>query len=192
VHILLGPLLEGKGEEIGEAGSPGMASRIVVIGIGNEFRGDDAAGIVVARALQKGPLPSHVSVVEAGLAGPSLLNIWMGADLAIVVDAVTVERDGEDTALRPGSVMEINVSDVLLGSASFCSDRASSHGFGLREALQLASVLGYPYMPHRLRVIGICADLANLHITNGGLTPAVGRGCAEAVKEIRKTICLHL
>ncbi len=203
---------------------------IVVIGIGNEFRGDDAVGIVVARALLEGPLPSFVRVVEAGLAGPSLLDMWMGADLAIVVDAVRVEGEGGEMGLgqgagwksgkepdkesgmaargpcsrwdaeratslpsnlRPGSVVDLTAQEVLLGSASFCSDLASSHGFGLREALQLASSLGYPYMPHRFRVVGVCADRDNLHIAGGGMTHTVERGCVEAVGVIHRAVDLY-
>jgi hydrogenase 3 maturation protease len=44
------------------------ARRVVVVGIGSEFRGDDAAGVLVARNLNKRVKSPNVLVIEAGVA----------------------------------------------------------------------------------------------------------------------------
>jgi len=43
-------------------------SRVVIVGIGSEFRGDDAAGVLVARNLKKRVKSPNVLVIEAGVA----------------------------------------------------------------------------------------------------------------------------
>lgn len=76
-----------------------MATAVTrVIGIGAEDRGDDAAGLLVARLLQVA-VPPGVEVYEcAGDAG-RLLELFEGADRVVLVDAArgagargTVER----------------------------------------------------------------------------------------------------
>jgi len=43
-------------------------SRVVIVGIGSEFRGDDAAGVLVARNLKKRVKSPNVLIIEAGVA----------------------------------------------------------------------------------------------------------------------------
>lgn len=43
-------------------------SRVVIVGIGSEFRGDDAAGVLVARNLKKSVKSPNVLIIEAGVA----------------------------------------------------------------------------------------------------------------------------
>lgn len=42
--------------------------RVAVMGVGSELRGDDAAGVTVARLLKQEPLPERVLVIDAGSA----------------------------------------------------------------------------------------------------------------------------
>ena len=44
-------------------------SQILVAGIGNIFKGDDAFGVEVARRLAQSPLPAEVKVVDFGIRG---------------------------------------------------------------------------------------------------------------------------
>jgi hydrogenase 3 maturation protease len=43
-------------------------NRVVIVGIGSEFRGDDAAGVLVARNLKKNLKSPNVLIIEAGVA----------------------------------------------------------------------------------------------------------------------------
>ncbi|MGZ4244637.1 MAG: hydrogenase maturation protease, partial [Solirubrobacteraceae bacterium] len=60
-----------------------MPADVVVIGVGNELRGDDGAGPLVMRRLRDAGL--EVAVCHGGT---ELLDLWHGASAAILVDAV--------------------------------------------------------------------------------------------------------
>lgn len=70
--------------------------RIAIVGIGHELRGDDAAGITVARALE--PLASsyeQLLVINAGSAPESFVGVLrrFGPDLVLLVDAAQLDAD---------------------------------------------------------------------------------------------------
>ena len=60
---------------------------IKIIGVGNAWRGDDAAGLLVARRLRQENLP-QVEIAESPGTGDSILSAWQDAARVIVVDAV--------------------------------------------------------------------------------------------------------
>jgi hydrogenase maturation protease len=104
-----------------------------VIGIGNELRGDDAAGLAVARA---------VGGLELTGDPVGLLELWAGAREVVVVDAA---RSGA----RPGTIHRIDAACVELPAAG----RLAGHAGGVAEAIALAGALGR--LPAELRLIGI-------------------------------------
>jgi hydrogenase maturation protease len=149
----------------------GPGGTAVVIGIGNEFRRDDGAGPAVIAQL-RGRVPAGVRLVVTDGEPTRLIDAWTGAALAVVVDAVRVL--GSEPP-HPGQVHRFMVDRP--GTAA--GRAASSHGFGLDEAIALA--LALDRMPGRLIVHAIeAADL-----TQGpGLTPAV----AAAVDVVARAI----
>ena len=66
---------------------------MLVIGLGNAARGDDAAGLIAARRL---------GGVEHEGDPLALLDLWDGADCAVVIDAVSSGVEA-GTAMRPPS-----------------------------------------------------------------------------------------
>ncbi len=60
---------------------------VLVIGLGNPLRGDDAAGRIVAARVKR---KNHrfLRVAEASGKGADLLELWAGSGKVIVVDAV--------------------------------------------------------------------------------------------------------
>ena len=143
----------------------------VVIGIGNEFRRDDGAGPAVIGQLH-GRVPAGVRLVVTDGEPTRLIDAWTGAALAVVVDAVRVL--GSEPP-HPGQVHRF----VVDRPRTAAGQAASSHGFGLDDAIALAMALDR--MPGRLIVHAIeAADL-----TQGpGLTPAV----AAAVEIVARAI----
>ena len=140
---------------------------VVVIGIGNEYRRDDGAGPAVIGQL-RGLVPAGIELVITDGEPVRLVEAWTGAVLAVVVDAVCAEPS------HPGRIHRF-VVDQPVGAAR----PASSHGFGLDDAIGLA--LALDRMPSRLIVHAIeAADL-----TQGiGLTPPVAasvRAVATAI-----------
>jgi hydrogenase maturation protease len=147
----------------------------VVIGVGNEFRRDDGAGPAVVRRLRD-LVPSGVGLVITDGEPTRLIDAWTGAALAVVVDAVRVFGPQPP---HPGRVHRF----VLDRPGADVARTASSHGFGLDDAIGLAVALDR--MPGRLIVHAIeAADL-----TQGtGLTPpvaaAVGTVAAAVLDDI--------
>lgn len=129
----------------------------VVIGVGNDFRRDDGAGPAVVGRLRGLALPWVQLVITDG-EPTRLIEAWTGAALAVVVDAVRAEPP------HPGRIHRFEIDRPRVGAAR----TASSHGFGLDDAISLATALDR--MPGRLIVHAIeAADLA----LGPGLTPAV-------------------
>lgn len=148
---------------------------VVVIGVGNEFRRDDGAGPAVIGQLRD-LAPSGVGLVMTDGEPTRLIEAWTGAALAIVVDAVRVSGPQPP---HPGRVHRFVVDRPGAGATR----PASSHGFGLDEAVALA--LALDRMPGRLIVHAIeAADLSQ----GIGLTPpiaaAVGVVAAAILEDI--------
>lgn len=108
---------------------------MIVIGVGNSWRGDDAAGLEVARRLG--------GVMHEGDC-TRLLDEWEAGDDVVVVDAASSGGAPAGTIHRFDVVSEPLPASVL-GS--------STHAFGVPAAVELARALGR--LPRRLRVFGI-------------------------------------
>lgn len=143
---------------------------VVVIGVGNEFRGDDGAGPAVLARL-RGELPAEVAVLLSDGEPASLVEAWTGASTAIVVDAV------DDGRSEPGALYRAVVGQPAAAGAprpaTPAADQgaASSHGLGLATAIGLADALDR--MPSCLILHGIQgADFGRGH----GLSTPVDAG----------------
>jgi hydrogenase maturation protease len=117
-------------------------SRVVVIGVGNAYRGDDGAGLATAERLA-GLVPAGVTVVPCEQEPSRLVDAWQGASAAVVVDAVA-------SGAEPGTVHRFDAAAEALPTRVF---RSSTHAFGVGEAIELARALGK--LPERVVVYGI-------------------------------------
>lgn len=107
----------------------GDRKRGLVIGVGNPDRGDDAAGLVVARGLARDAVGA-IDVIEASGEPASLVASLDGAAWAILIDAAS--------GIAPGTVERFNVAAAALpGEAFVCS----THAIGVAQALELARAL---------------------------------------------------
>ena len=103
---------------------------VVVIGVGNEYRRDDGAGLAVVTGLRD-RVPPGVELVLTDGEPTRLIEAWTGAALAVVVDAVRAQPP------RPGQVHRFVVDRPGAGT----TQTASSHGLGLDDAVALALAL---------------------------------------------------
>ena len=78
--------------------------KILVIGIGNEFRCDDGVGIMVAREVAKLNFPD-VKVIEQSGEGAALMEVWKETEMAIMIDAVSSDN-------MPGTVHRLIFSII--------------------------------------------------------------------------------
>src|SRR5439155_16159459 len=138
----------------------------VVIGVGNPYRRDDGLGPCVVDRLRERGVPGVVLATSLGET-TELIDLWDGADLAIVVDAIRA------APAHPGRVHRLTVLDPP-GERS-----RAAHGLDLGEAVELARVLGR--MPARLVLYAVeAADVGH----GTGLTPAVSQAAARIADEI--------
>jgi hydrogenase maturation protease len=104
---------------------------VLVIGVGNELRGDDAAGIAVARRLRDGP-PAEIDVELEQNDPTALIERWRGRDAVVLVDAVA-------SGAKPGAISRLELSNHPIRKRLHGS--SSSHAVGLDEAVELARAL---------------------------------------------------
>ncbi len=121
------------------------AAHARVIGIGNQYRSDDAAGLHAARRVRE-LSPTGVDVVELDGEATDLIHAWEDSDLVVVVDAVSAEG-------TPGSIVRFEVGVDPIPPVF---DRYSTHLFGIGEAIALGQALSR--LPRRLIVYGILGE----------------------------------
>ena len=117
---------------------------LVVIGIGNSLRCDDAAGLEVARALRARAAERGIAVREHEGETLALLDAWHGARAVVLADAV-------HSGAAPGTVHRIDASCEALPDRFRSS--SSTHAVGLADAIELARALGR--LPSRVVVFGV-------------------------------------
>lgn len=141
----------------------------LIIGIGNRARGDDAAGLEVARRLMTHPL--HGWEIRATDGEPTkLMEMWSGRESVIAVDAVV-------TGIAPvGTVHQWDASETPLPT---CGNISSSHALGLSEAIELARVLNQ--LPPKVRVIGIEGTSYEM---SENISPAVEKAIGDVVNKL--------
>src|SRR5215469_15743769 len=115
---------------------------ILVIGIGNPHRGDDAAGLAVAKRIRAATLPGEVTVRELVGDQLALIDEWTGATDVFVVDAVS-------SGGAPGTVYRFY--DVEAITETF--RHRGTHMFSLADVIELARALDR--LPRRLAGFGI-------------------------------------
>jgi hydrogenase maturation protease len=146
------------------------APRATVIGIGNLYRSDDAAGIIAARQLGEAAGPA-ITVLE----NADLLEVFKTAADVILIDAV---RSGAG----PGSIVRIDARERDLPREIFAS---STHALGIASNVEMARTLGQ--LPARLIVYGIEGSNFAPGTT---LTPEVERAIPELVRRIADDVTL--
>jgi hydrogenase maturation protease len=156
----------------------------VVIGVGNPDRGDDAAGLAVARQLRNrvvavpgldpGIAPAtRPRIIEHGGEATTLILQMEGAERAFLIDACV-------SGAAPGTVRRFDVSSTAM--PAFASG-VSTHGFGLAAAVELARALGVlPPQSIVYAIEGASFEAGAL------LSPPVAAAAAEVACRLRAEI----
>ena len=145
---------------------------ILVIGVGNVYRGDDAVGRIVAKGL-KGKATDCVNIIEKGGDGTALMECWEGADTVILIDAV-------HSGALPGTIHRLDAHVRPIPATYF---HYSSHAFGVAEAVELSRTLNQ--LPPRFIIYGIegkCFEPGD------GLTGEVTKAAQDVLEQIQEDI----
>jgi hydrogenase maturation protease len=145
---------------------------ILVIGIGNEYRSDDGAGLAVIRALKEKNLPG-TQLTECAGDGLNLIDTWKVAKVVILVDAVSSESE-------PGTIFRYN---ALTGPIPTHLSFHSTHTFGVAEAIEIGNTLHQ--LPPNLLLFGI--EGTNF-ATGTNISSEVENAIQEVVEQVMRVI----
>jgi hydrogenase maturation protease len=148
--------------------------RTIIVGIGNPILGDDGVGIHVLRELRGRGFHENIELEEAFTGGLNLVDIIVGYDRAILIDAV--ENSGDE----PGSVY---LMDALNMESSHSTN---PHDTSFPEALELARKMGEKKLPSEIHLVGI--NIKAQYDFKDGLSENVSRAVPEAVDKVLELI----
>lgn len=114
----------------------------LVIGLGNAYRRDDAAGLEVARRIRAATVPGLRVLEHEG--DPSwLVETWSRAGRVFIVDAVA-------SGAEPGTIHRF---DARVDPPPGDFGRRGTHALSVADAIELGRALGR--LPERLVIYGI-------------------------------------
>lgn len=154
--------------------------KILVVGLGNPILTDDGVGVKVAYAVKDtlGSEGRHdVTVTEASVGGLRLMELMVGYDRVILVDAL------QHCNAKPGTIQRMTLED--LRTISPTQHSACAHDTSLVTALDMGRQMGLP-LPEDLTIYGVGVE----NITHFGEqpTPAV----AEAIPQVTAAVLAEL
>jgi hydrogenase maturation protease len=159
----------------------GAGTNILVLGLGNELYGDDGAGLLAVRRLEREwtanpprPTPGLTVAFEAcPLSGAALLDVVRGADALLIID--TILRDEPVT----GRVSILDGADIrdLPGP--------SPHYISVPQTLALGRSIGL-HMPGKVTVVAV--EAKNLYRLGEGLTAEMEAALPAVVAAARAVL----
>jgi len=117
--------------------------KTLVLALGNPFLSDDSVGLHVARALDGRFNQQEITVMETSLAGLSLLDLLIGYDRAIIIDAIQT-REG-----KVGQVYRLEP-----GALAATRHASTPHDINFATALELGNRLGLA-LPQQITIFAV-------------------------------------
>jgi len=119
--------------------------RTLVLGIGNPILGDDGIGFHIAQELAKEIKDENIDVKDTSVDGLNLLELIVGYDRLIVIDAIMTEDEkvGEIYRLKPENICEPARSAI------------SPHHFNLATTLEIGKRLFPKEIPEEIIVFAV-------------------------------------
>lgn len=149
---------------------------MLVIGVGNQLRGDDGAGIEVARRLSGPASLAGVGVREHQGEPVELLDVWQGWPAVVLIDTM---RSGAS----PGTIRRFDASSEPLPAR--WRRPSTTHALAIDDAIELGRALGR--LPPRLIIYAVegrtfeagSALSGEVEANIGALASAIAREASE-------------
>ncbi len=141
---------------------------IIVVGIGNPYRGDDAAGWAVIDGLME-IVGSVIKLVKERGDIADLIDIFSRYKSVYLIDACLSSE-----LIGTWQRIDVNKQPIVEKNV-----QASTHGFSVCQAISLAKNLDQ--LPNKLILYAINGD--NYSVSNA-LSPSVARGVDSVIKAI--------
>jgi len=142
--------------------------KTLVLGLGNSILTDDAVAFAVVEEVERRIDRKDVTVSRASVGGLGLLELVVGYDRVIILDAI------QTGLAEPGHIHRLT-PDEFRGSLR----AASSHDVSLTTALELGRQLRKD-VPKEIIIIAI--EAADVETFGEELTPAVAAAVPQAVE----------
>ena len=142
-------------------------AKTLVLGLGNPILSDDGVGPAVARELEGKLDPLVVTVTEASLGGLNLLDLLVGYDRVIIIDAIKTAGG------QPGQIHRLD--PTALTTTRYAT---SPHDVNLATALELGKKLGLA-MPQKLDIFAV--EVSDTENFSEAYTPAVAAAIPACV-----------
>lgn len=154
-----------------------MLMKTIVIGLGNPILTDDGVGVLVAYEVSKILALQNrndVDVTEASVGGIRLMELMVGFNRAILIDAI-ISINGSS----PGRIRKMSLAD--LSEISPTQHSASSHDTSLTTALDLGRKLGLK-LPEEIVIFAI--EVENIIDFSENPTTGVAKAIPRATKSV--------
>ena len=145
-------------------------TKTLILGLGNSLLSDDGVGLTIAAELKSRLDQSDITVIETSVAGLSLLDLLVGYDRAIIIDAIQT-LDG-----KPGQIYRLDPE-------AFDTTRRtiSPHDVNFTTALEFGKKVGLS-LPQEIVIFAI--EVSDVSTFSEELTPQVTQAiptCVEIV-----------
>lgn len=142
--------------------------KTLVLGLGNPILTDDGVGFAVVEEVRKRFDDGDVTVSEASAGGLSLLELVVGYDKVIIIDAI------QTTGGQPGQIHCLSPEEFH-GSLR----TASTHDMSFATALELGHQLG---MDIPKEIVLLAVEAADVDTFGVKLTPSVAAAVPKVVE----------
>ena len=109
-----------------------MARRIAVLGVGNILEEDDGVGIYASAYLNVNyTLSDHVQIINGGVEGINLLNLFLENDHIIILDTINIDDEA-------GSIYNIPSYEL----SGYGLNSGGAHEVGVMQCLDMIELMG--------------------------------------------------
>ena len=151
-------------------------TKTLILGMGNSLLSDDGVGLYVAAELRNKLNEPEITVMETGVAGLSLLDLLVGYERAIIIDAI------QTVGGKAGQIYRLDP-----GAFDTARHTASAHGIDFTTALKFGKKLGLP-LPQEIIIFAI--EALDVSTFSEECTPKVKQAipiCVEMVlRELKR------
>ncbi len=149
-----------------------LISGTLIFGIGNPILSDDRVGLYIAEKL--GERFPEADVIQAAIAGISILDEIQGHDRAIFIDSIMTKSG------KPGELHELTLDDLGPATASI-----SNHGTGLPSLFAAGRAMKYN-LPEIVEIYAV--EICNNTEFSEEFTPEVERALPGIIDRIAERI----
>ena len=149
--------------------------KTLIIGLGNPILTDDGVGVKVAYAVEEAlspNIPENITVIEASAGGLRLMELMVGYDRIILIDAIMTSNSHDY-----GKIHQMTLDD--LRQITPTEHSTSAHDTSLVVALDAGESLGL-HMPKEFNIIAV--EVENVMDFSDEPTPAVAKAIPKVTK----------